>query len=59
MKKFIYHFILETRSIIGRLKKQRLKEKIVSLNYYRIAKAETCFINTLQMYNKIAGLQLI
>ena len=24
--------------------KQRLKEKIVTLNYYRMAKAETCFI---------------
>jgi hypothetical protein len=33
--------------------KAKLKEKIVILNYYRIAKAETCFINALQIYNKI------
>jgi len=55
MKRLIEYFTLETRLIIGKLKEQRLKEKIVSLNYYRMAKAETCFINALQMYNKIIG----
>jgi hypothetical protein len=32
--------------------KAKLTEKIVILNYYRVAKAVTCFINVLQTYNK-------
>jgi len=32
--------------------KAKLKEKNVILDYYRIAKAVTCFINVLQTYNK-------
>ncbi|SDJ10546.1 hypothetical protein SAMN05421542_2661 [Chryseobacterium jejuense] len=33
--------------------KAKLEKKIVILNYYRIAKAVTCFINVLQTYDKI------
>ncbi len=59
MKRPLEPFHFETRLIIGQLKKQKLKEKIVILNYYRIAKAETCFINAMQIYNKIIERQPI
>jgi len=37
--------------------KAKLKEKNVILNYDRIAKAVTCFINVLQTYNKKRQIQ--
>jgi len=37
--------------------KAKLKEKNVILNYDRIAKAVTCFINALQTYNKKRQIQ--
>ncbi len=52
MKRLVEYFHIRNPIDNWVAEKQKLKEKMVSLNYYRMAKAETCFINVLQIYNK-------